>query len=508
MPQFNYGQLGIIVNQSVKGTLFTYIGVVLGFATTGILLPRICSTDEVGLLKILVAYSSLIATFGTLGINGVTIRLFPYFNNEEKKHQGYLANLILVGILGFLLTTLLIVLFKPLLVELNINKSALFIKYINYLIILVFFQIFFSLLDAYYSALLNSVHGTFLKEVFQRILIIISIGLYFFNYIDFHQFVLFYIASISTLTIYITITLILKKHFSLHTNFKFLTRELLISIGSISLFGILNGFSMIIIQNVDTIMLTSMVGLGGTGVYSVCFYFGLMVSLPARSILKIVNIVTAQAWKENDLNLISKIYSKSCLTLFIIGLLLFIGLCANIDNIFHILGPFGSDYESGKWVIFFIGLSSLIDMITGANGIIIGTSKFYKIQTVFMLILVFLLVITNLLLIPVLGISGAALGSAISLAVLNLLRYLFLYFKYNMQPFDKQFVIVAIIGASSYFLSTILPVQSNYVADTIIRSTILIILFCTPIYYLKVSSDINAKAEDLLKMFRFNKMVP
>lgn len=488
--------LGIIVNQSLKGTVFTYLGVVLGFATTGILLPRICSTDQIGLLKILVAYSSLISTFGTLGVNGVTIRLFPYFKDEKQKHQGYLANILLVGIFGFLITALLIILFKPLLVELNVNKSALFIKYINYLIILVFFQIFFSLLDAYYSALLNSVHGTFLKEVFQRILIIISIGLYFFNFIDFHQFVLMYIASISTLTLYITITLIRKKHFSLHTNFKFLNRELLFSISSISIFGMLNGFSMIIIQNVDTIMLTSMVGLGATGIYAVCFFFGLMVSLPARSIIKIVNIVSAQAWKENDLNLIREIYHKSCLTLFIIGMLLFIGLLANIDNIFHILG---SDYYEGKWVIFFIGFSSLLDMITGANGSVLGTSKYYKVQTLFLIVLVILLVVTNLMLIPRFGILGAAIGSAISLAVLNSLRYFFLLYKFGLQPFNRQFAYVLLIGIVSYLLSSWISPFSNYVADIFVRSTLLVVLFGLPVYFLKISSDLNTKIDDILR---------
>jgi len=491
--------LGIIVNQSVKGTIYVYLGVILGFITTGIFLPRLFSTDEVGLLKILVAYSSLIASFGTLGINGVTFRLFPFFKDDTNKNHGYLANVLLVGLVGFLLTTLLLILLKPWLTEINIEKSALFVEHINYLIILIFFQIFFSILDAYYSALLNSVHGTFLKEVFQRILIIISIGLFFFDFLTFHQFVIMYVASISLPTLNLVIRLIRTKHFSLHTDFKFLTRGMLVSIGAVSLFSILNGFSMIIIQNVDIIMINSMVGLSDTGIYSICFFFGVVVSLPARSIIKIANIITSQAWKDNDMNLIRDLYQKSCLTLFIIGSLLFIGLWANINNIFHIIGQ---QYSAGKWVIFFIGLSSLIDMITGANGAIIGTSKYYKVQTFFLVILVILLVVTNLLLIPRLGIIGAAIGSAISLSVLNLLRYLFLLYKYQLQPFNIQFVYVALIGVGSYFLSLLLPPLSNYIVDIFVRSTILVVSFCTPVYLFRISDDINTKADEILKKLK------
>ncbi len=491
--------MGIIVKQSVKGTVYVYIGVLLGFITTGIFLPRIYTTEQVGLLKILVAYSSLIASFGTLGINGVTIRLFPFFKNEKQKHHGYLANILLVGVFGFILTTVLILLLKPLLVSYSAGKSALFVEHIDYLIILVFFQIFFSLLDAYYSALLNSVFGTFLKEFLQRILIILAIGFFFFGFVTFHMFVVLYVAAISAPTLFIVFRLMREKQFSLHTDYAFLNRGLLISMGSVSVFSILNGFSMIIIQNVDIIMINSIAGLSDTGVYSVCFFFGLIVSLPARSIIKITNIVSAQAWKENNMKLLNDIYHKSCLTLFLIGSLLFIGLWANIDNVFHILGP---EYAAGKWVIFFIGISSLMDMVTGANGAIMGTSQYYKVQTVFLVILVVLLVITNLVLIPRLGITGAAIGSAISLGILNTLRYLFLLFKFKMQPFNLPFVYIALIAAASYYISTLVPPFSNYIVDIMLRSTLLVILFCTPVYFLKISTDINSKADEILVLLK------
>ncbi|MCL4483272.1 MAG: oligosaccharide flippase family protein, partial [Bacteroidetes bacterium] len=107
--------MGIIVKQSVKGTIYVYLGVLLGFITTAILFPRIYSTTEVGLLKIIVAYSTLIAQFGTLGINGATIRLFPFFRTEDKKHHGFLPFALLVGLIGFLISAILLLLFKPLL---------------------------------------------------------------------------------------------------------------------------------------------------------------------------------------------------------------------------------------------------------------------------------------------------------------------------------------------------------------------------------------------------------
>lgn len=491
--------MGIIVKQSVKGTIYTYLGVLLGFITTAVLFPRIYSTEEVGLLKIIVAYSTLIAQFGTLGINGATIRLFPFFRTEDKKNHGFLPLALLVGMAGFILSVIIMLTGKPLLIEMSLEKSNLLIEYINYLIILVFFQLFFSILDIYYSALMNSVHGTWLREVFQRILIILMIFLYYFDLLTFHQFVLTYLAAMSVPTVYILITLIREGHFTLHVDFAFLNKELLRSIAAVSLFSILNGISVMMIQNVDLIMVNKMLGLDAAGIYAICFFFGVVVSLPARSIYKIANVTAAEAWKNNDKKTLKDIYEKSCLTLFIIGMFLFLGIWLNIDNIMQILRP---EYLPGKWVIFFIGLGCLMDMATGANSSLIGTSVYYKMQSYLLLILVVVLIGLNLLLIPLLGLTGAAVSSAASLALLNLLRYLFLYVKYRLQPYNIRFVYVILIGISAYFIAGAIPAKWHFSIDLLTRSTVFSLLFLLPVYFFNLSADLNKAADNVLKKIR------
>ena len=491
--------MGIIVKQSVKGTIYVYLGVLLGFITTAILFPRIYSTTEVGLLKIIVAYSTLIAQFGTLGINGATIRLFPFFRTADKTHHGFLPFALSIGIIGFLISAILLLIFKPLLVEMSLEKSTLLVEYINYLIVLVFFQLFFSILDIYYSALMNSVHGTFLREVFQRVLIILMIGLYYFGLLSFHQFVLSYIAAISVPTVFILFTLIKEGQFTLRFDFAFLDKKLLQSIGAVSLFSILNGISVIMIQNVDLIMVNKMLGLDAAGVYAICFFFAIVVSLPARSIYKIANVAAAEAWKNDDKKTLRDIYEKSCLTLFIIGSFLFLGIWLNIENILQILGP---DYQSGRWVIFFIGLGCLMDMATGANSSLMGTSKYYKVQSYLLLILVVVLVGLNLVLIPLYGLTGAAISSAAALGFLNLLRYLFLYIKYDLQPYNLRFIYVILIGTVAYFLACAIPVRFHFIVDLLIRSTVFTFLFLLPIYLFKISTDLNKTADNFLKLIR------
>ncbi len=143
---------------------------------------------------------------------------------------------------------------------------------------------------------------------------------------------------------------------------------------SVAIFSILAGIGGNIVFSFDKIIVNQMLGLSATGVYTIAFFFGTLVVIPSRPLLKISGTLIADAWKRNDVSYITDIYKRSCINQFIIAAFLFGGIWVNIDNILIILGP---EYASGKWVIFFIGLGYLIDMATGVNGLIIGYSKYY-----------------------------------------------------------------------------------------------------------------------------------
>jgi len=69
--------LGIIKEQTIKGTIINYIGIGIGFVTTAILTPLVDS-EIIGLISVIVSYSIIISNIGGLGLNGITVKLFPY----------------------------------------------------------------------------------------------------------------------------------------------------------------------------------------------------------------------------------------------------------------------------------------------------------------------------------------------------------------------------------------------------------------------------------------------
>ena len=480
--------MGVIKRQSIKGTAYSYIGTVLGFITAGLLFPRFLATEQIGLLSLLASYATLFAVFANLGFNSVITRLFPYFRDPDNQHHGFFFLTTVVTMCGYLLSVLLFFLLKPLIIKDSIEQSPLFTEYLYLVPFLTFFLLVYSIFDSYNRALFNATYGTFLTEVLQRSAVLLILILYLTGLTNFHLFVILYIVALCLPGILIFYPLIRKKQVFVAPQLSFIRKDLRKEIINVSTFGIIIGYSNIIIQRVDTIMINSMIDLRAAGIYSISLLFGSIVALPSRSLYRISTTVISDAWKRSDIETIKSVYYKSCLNQTIIGGLVFAGIWANISNVFHILP---SEYLSGKYVIFFFGLSALVSMMSGICSQIINLSKSYRYNTWFTFAFGLTVVVTNLILIPRLGISGAALAALISNFSYHLLQIVFLYLKYKLFPYDLNIVIAILITVITYLFSLLIPELSNFIFDIFVRSIVMILVFGFLVVILKVSKDVD-----------------
>jgi len=487
--------LGIIRKQSIYGTIYSYIGVILGFVVIAILFPRILSTEQVGLLKVLVSYSVLFAQFAGLGFNAVTVKLFPYFRDKQKKHHGFLGLALLVSLAGFIIAALVYLFMRSYLIEQSEGKSELFNSYFYYVVPLIFFTLLFNVFDTYYRVLYNAVKGILVKEVIQRVGLLVVILIFYFGYIDFHTTVLLYLLVLVFPSLLLLASLIKNKQLFLKPDFGFIDKDMKNQMVSVGFYGIIASYSGVLVMNIDVLMVNDMLGLSAAGIYTVTFYFGALILVPLRTMGKISSVVIADSWKANDLDNIRSIYKKSSLSLSVVGLLLFIGIWGNIDNVFQIVKD---DYLPGKMVIFYIGIANLFDIALGVNPQIIVNSKYYKYLSYFLSAFAVLLIVTNLMLIPKYGIVGAAIASLISKFIYNFVKFVFLYKKFRFQPFSYRHILLIIIAVASYWISTLIPAFSNYIVDIIIRSSIIFTLFVVPVYFFKISDDINDRIDMVL----------
>ena len=86
---------------------------------------------------------------------------------------------------------------------------------------------------------------------------------------------------------------------------------------------------------------------------------------------------------------------------------------------------------------------------------------------------------------------GAAFASAVSTLIIITLRFIFIYKKFGMHPFNNKFILVIFAGMLAYGASYLMPKLGYLVIDIAARSSIIIAIFGTLVIKLKISEDIN-----------------
>jgi O-antigen/teichoic acid export membrane protein len=198
--------------------------------------------------------------------------------------------------------------------------------------------------------------------------------------------------------------------------------------------------------------------------------------------------LVSKALKENKLDEIKKLYIQSSLNQLIIGGALFAFLWASIDAIYQIVP---GAFSQGKMVVFYIGLSRLFILITGISGPIIVFSKYYRVNLLFNLFLVGLTIFSNYILINKFGMVGAAVATAITFLTYNILKVVYIEYRFKMQPFTietiKSIIVLIITGLIGSYIEIFPQIP---LLSIILKSIIIAILLIIGFYGLKVKAEV------------------
>jgi O-antigen/teichoic acid export membrane protein len=420
----------------------------------------------------------------------VAIVFFPYFRDRSKYHHGFFFLIGIVSLVGLILSLSVFFIIRPWLTQNANETSTLLAENVNYLVPLIIFTLAFILFDSFYKNLFNAVKGIVLKEFIQRLLILLFILFFIFKWITFEQYIPLYVLAIGIPPLALFISLLKNKDFFFRPQLSEVFDQHKSRMISVGLYGIIMGFSGMVILNIDRIMVERLMGLSYTGVYLTMAYFATLVSIPSRALMKISDPVIAQSWKNQDMPGLQDNYYRSSVNQFLVGSLLLIGIWGNIDNIERIM-PI--EYAAGRYVVLFIGLAFLADMATGTATFILANSKYFKYQTYFVVLLVVFIIISNYFLIPIWGITGAAFATFISKFLNNLMRHQLLYHKFRLQPYNLKFLYTIAIAAASYLAGYFIPEMKNLYIDIILRSAVIGGLFIILILAFRISPDINER---------------
>jgi O-antigen/teichoic acid export membrane protein len=487
--------LGIIARQSILNTLITYAGIGLGFILTILLYPHILDPDQYGLTRVLISASLICSQFAHLGFHNLVLRYFPFFKNADEKRHGLLFWSLTIPFTGFLLFSVLFFLFDDFLIGYYEEQSPLFVDFYLWVLPLKLLILYIEELNNYLRSLRDSTTGSVVNEVTQRIFAIIILAFYFFELINFTHFVILFVFSYISQPLIILGRIIRKEGLHVAPNFTILKKPLVRGMANYSLFSLLGGLTTVLVWNIDVIMLGAMAGLHSTAIYAIAFYIGSVIAVPQRSIEKIAGPLLSDFIKNKNWDEVAAIYSKTSLNQLIPGILIFGLIWINLDVLFLLLPEV---YGAGKWVVFIIGIGKLVEVATGANGIILLNSKHYRVSFYTNIVLVVVTVGANYLLIPKYGIEGAAIASAMALFIFNTMKTGYIWLKMDMQPFNGSTIFIVILGASSIYLAHIISTQNLWV-DVPLKSLFFLSAFIFPILLFKTSPDLTNLVRSVFK---------
>ncbi|MCK5443765.1 MAG: lipopolysaccharide biosynthesis protein [Maribacter sp.] len=483
--------MGIVEKQALNNTLITYLGFGFAAINTLFLYTNFLTDEYYGLVTVILSTSAILMPLLAFGVPNTLVKYYSSFQNARES-DGFQTLMLLLPLLLILPLAVLSHFFYDSIADFISQENPIVKYYVWHIFLIGMAMAYFEVFYAWAKVQMKSVFGNFMKEVFNRVGVMVLLFLVYFDIIS----VDFFLKALVGL--YLLRTLMMKvyayrlKRPKLNFNFPANSR----SIFNYSALIILGGSAAVIILEIDKVMLNQYIEIENVAYYGVAIYIATSIIVPSRAMHQITYPLTAELLNRNDKLALKSLYQKSSLTLFIASGLLFALIMTNLNDLFLILPE---EYRGGFNIVFLIGLAKVYDSLLGNNNSILYNSDYYKSLLAMGILLAALVVLLNLWLIPKYGLNGAALATFIAIAVYNTIKLIYVKAKFGIIPFTSETVkvlgILLILTTPFYFVD----VPFHPIVNIILKSAVMCFLFLGILYRFKISGDVYAMLSRYLK---------
>jgi O-antigen/teichoic acid export membrane protein len=476
--------MGIVMHQSIKNTVITYLGFGIGAINALFLYTNFLGKMHYGMVAFLLSAANIMMPLMAFGVHNTLIRYYSKCTTEEERDK-FLSFMLWMPLLLIVPITSITYFFYDQIAFFILQKNPTVKPFLWLVPIIGICMGYFEVYYAWVKVHMQSVFGNFISEVLVRILVLLMLFAVHWNWLTKDQFIyglvfayFLQFMAMKTYAFYVKIPVF---SFSIPHNFK--------EIFGYSFFIILSGSVAVLLLDFDKVMIPAYENIGSNALYSVAIFIATVIAVPSRAMLQIIYPITAKLISENKQEELQDLYQKSAINLQVFGGFVMLGVFLNIKEIYQLIPP---EYCGGILVVFLIGLSKFYDVILGNNNAIILNTKYYKWVLFFGLILVFLMVVLNMIFIPIYGIDGAALATLISVIIYNSIKLLFVVKKMNLFPFTKKtihsFVIITVVFVLFYFWD--FPFHA--IVNIILKSILITVVYIYLNYTWKISNEVNS----------------
>ncbi len=490
--------MGIVLNQSLKNTIITYVGFGIGGLYTLYLFPVLLGATYYALTNYILSSANVIMPLFAIGMQNTLVKFYSQYETETEREQ-FLSFTVLFPLLMCIPIGIIGLFFYDD-ISFFVSKKNAVVKEFLWLIpftglCMAYFEIFY----AWARVHMHSVFGNFIKEVGLRLLTLLALIGVYFKWLSVTQFI-YVTAGIYFLAFILTM---LYAFYVKKPNFQFAIPFNVKNIMEYTFYIILSGSVANLLLDGDKMILNQYMKIENIAYYSVATYIALVISVPSRAMHQIVYPITAKLMHENKHDELNDLYKMTSVNLQMVGGFVMLCIFVNINQLYELIPK---EYSGGIFVVFMIGLSKYFDLILGNNNAIIFNSKYYRMVLFLGLFLVFLTVALNMLFIPGYGILGSAFATLLSITLYSLAKLLFVVKRMRLYPFTVQTLYSMAITFVLFLVFYFWQFPFYPLIGIALKSIFVTIAYVYFNYRFVISQQINDVIDGILKKIKILKL--
>lgn len=483
--------MGIVLNQSFKNTITTYLGFGIGAINTLFLYTNFLSDKYYGLVAFLLSAANIMMPFMAFGVHNAIVKFYSKFKTKNSINS-FLTMMLFMPLL-FIIPTVFIGYFAyDAIVGWLSNENQIVENYVWHILILAIAMAYFEIFFAWTKVQMQTVFGNLMKEIFHRVCIMLLLFAVYLQWLSVDDFI------VALVGVYI-LRMVIMKLYAFTVRFPKLKFQKLDNRDSILKYAalmIIAGSVAMLILDIDKFMIGLMLpDIQQVAYYSVAIFIATVIAVPQRAMHQIMLPLTAKYLNENDNIALQNLYKRSSITLLVLSGFILLLIILNINQLYKILP---TEFTGGLFVVLIISLAKLYDNSLGNNNAILFNSDYYRMVLFFGVLLAIMAIVLNAIFIPIYGIEGSAFATFLAVFIYNTIKIIFVKRKFNMLPYTKgsfKIVLILIVLLLTFYFWEF---TFHPIINIIVKSSIIGFIYFSLIYKLNVSEDISKQIKKYL----------
>jgi len=465
-----------------------------------ILLTRTLGAASYGVYSYAQTILSVVGVFARLGVTESIMRFVPEFQYDKDTQGGYVTIAFCTSIVGSIILSILLFIYAGKINEFTLGKP-LFTDVLRILAIFLPFQVIIQAISNTFRAFEDAMNQIFIRDILVPTLNVVSIAI-----------ALVLGATIVGASAAIVFAGVLATGISLSLLIKKIDIAVNFDIGSCELsqyyrFSVpltLTAAGSLLYTNVDRLMVGYFIGDVEVGIYAVAIGLASVTGLALSGLNQLFPPIASKLYSRDEREELQRVFqtvTRWSFTLCLLPALLLYTFR------FEVLSLFGSEFTRGSVVLSLFIAGQITRNAVGPSGYMLTMTEHQYIVLFNRWFLGISNVVANYILITKYGFVGAAVASALTLALVNVFRLVEIWILERHYPYTRRFVkpiVAAVVVAASIGLirsnllnygvsGTVLLVSGGFLG-TLIYSSILYILGIDQVDY-KIYRELKGESE-------------